>query len=229
MKKLFYVGALSAILLSACSEDESSSIEETPATDITKKDIAEGKGKTEVVQSSVENNEPTEGPLTKVGQWHIILNGIKSTLINIKHVDKTYDMGAIKFTVESIKFLQYTNLPERTIKQIKEKHGKDLNDELNLIEISYKVENTTDKDIVFYPVDTLTTNNKTQIKSKDFVYQSSDSQTFIKKVVDERSILIPYIEGPFSEINTINIITSDVLNKENSSIVSPGKNIEIIL
>ncbi|MFF2176361.1 M56 family metallopeptidase [Lysinibacillus sp. NPDC058147] len=192
-----------------------------------KTELNEEKGKTEVVQLSVKNSEPTNGPLTEVGQWHTILNDIKSTLVNIKQIDKTYDMGAIKFTIKSIKFVQWTNLPERTVKIIKEKHGKDLNDELNLIEIYYKVENTTDKDIVFYPVDTLTINNKTQIKSKDFVYQSSDSQTFINKVVDERYILIPYLEGPFSEINTINIITSDVLNKENSTIANLSKNIGI--
>ncbi len=138
-------------------------------------------------------------------------------------------MGAIKFTIESINFVQLTNLPEFTVKQIKEKHGKDLNDELNLIEISYKVENTTDKDIVFYPVDTLTINNKIQIKSKDYVHQTSDSQTFINKVVDKRIYLIPTLEVPFSEINTINIITSDVLNKENSAISNPSKNIRINL
>lgn len=190
-------------------------------------ELNEEKGKTEVVQLSVKNSEPTNGPLTEVGQWQIIGLGYKSTLVNIKNVDKTYDMGAIKFTIESINFVQLTNLPEFTVKQIKEKHGKDLNDELNLIEISYKVENTTDKDIVFYPVDTLTINNKIQIKSKDYVHQTSDSQTFINKVVDKRIYLIPTLEVPFSEINTINIITSDVLNKENSSIVNPSKNIEI--
>lgn len=190
-------------------------------------EINEEISKTEVVQLSDKNSEPTNGPLTEVGQWHTVLNDIKSTLVNIKQIDKTYDMGAIKFTIKSIKFVQWTNLPERTVKIIKEKHGKDLHDELNLIEIYYKVENTTDKDIVFYPVDTLTINNKTQIKSKDFVYQTSDSQTFINKVVDERYILIPYLEGPFNDINSINIITSDVLNKENATIVNPSENIGI--
>ncbi|MEY9974169.1 hypothetical protein ABH966_004579 [Lysinibacillus sp. RC46] len=120
-------------------------------------EFSEEKGKTEVVQLSVKNSEPTNGPLTEVGQWKFLGNGYnKATLVNIKNVDKTYDMGAIKFTIESINFVQLTNLPEFTVKQIKEKHGKDLNDELNLIDISYKVENTTDKDIVFHPVDTVT-------------------------------------------------------------------------
>lgn len=192
-------------------------------------ELNEEKGKTEVEQLSVKNSEPTNGPLTEVGQWKFLGDGFdKATLVKIKNVDKTYDMGAIKFTIKSINFIQLTNLPEFTVKRIKEKHGKDL-DELNLIDISYKVENTIDKDIIFYPVDTLTINNKTQIKTKDFVHQTSDSQTFINKVVDERYILIPYLEGPFSEINTINIITSDVLNKENSTILNPSKNIGINL
>lgn len=195
-------------------------------------ELKEEKGKAEVVQLSVKNSEPTNGPLTEVGQWHTVLNDIKSTLVNIKQIDKTYDMGAIKFTIESIKFVQWTNLPERTVKIIKEKHGKDLNDELNLIEIYYKVENTTDKEIVFYPADTLTINNKTQIKSKDFYFPSFDSITLKNKVVDERYIIIPTLEVPFSEINTINIITSitsDVLDKKNSTISNPSKNIRIDL
>lgn len=193
-------------------------------------ELNEEKGKTEVVQLSVKNSEPTNGPLIEIGQWKFLGDGFnKATLVNIKNVDKTYDMGAIKFTIKSINFVQLTNLPEFTVKRIKEKHGKDLNDELNLIDISYKVENTTDKDIVFYPVDTLTINNKTQIKSKDFVLQTSDSQTFINKVVDESYILIPTLEVPFSEINTININTSDVLNKENSTILNLSKDIGINL
>ncbi|UPW81461.1 M56 family metallopeptidase [Lysinibacillus sp. Ag94] len=195
-------------------------------------ELNEEKGKTEVVQLSVKNSEPTNGPLTEVGQWHTVLNGIKATLVNIKQIDKTYDMGAIKFTIKSIKFVQWTNLPEFTVRKFKENHGKDLNDELNFIEIYYKVENTTDKDIVFYPADTLTMNNKTQIKSKDFYFPSFDSITLKNKVVDENYIQIPNLEVPFSEINTINIITSitsDVLNKENSTILNPSKNIRINL
>lgn len=191
-------------------------------------ELNEEKGKTEVVQLS--NSEPTNGPLKEIGQWKFLGDGFnKATLVKIKNVDKTYDMGAIKFTIKSINFVQLTNLPEFTVKRIKEKHGKDLNDELNLIDISYKVENTTDKDIVFNPVDTLTINNKTQIKSKDFVLQTSDSQTFINKVVDESYILIPTLEVPFSEINTININTSDVLHKENSTILNLSKDIGINL
>ncbi len=47
-------------------------------------ELNEEKGKTEVVQLSVKNSEPTNGPLTEVGQWQIIGLGYKSTLVNIK-------------------------------------------------------------------------------------------------------------------------------------------------
>lgn len=154
---------------------------------------------------------------------------IKSYFGENKDVNQTYDMAPIKLTIESVKLLQHTNVDTETAEYIKSIHDKDINGELNVIQFIYNVENTTDANIMFHTVDTLTTDTKAQIMGIHDLARSSDVGINNGKAAVEGLAILPYFNGPLTDINSVNIITGVVWDNDNPNNLSPIQKIEISL
>lgn len=222
-KKLIFSAALVLSLgLAGCGEDKA---KEEPKKEETQQPAAE-KENVQKEDKKVDDNEVKDGPLTKPGQW--TTNGeSKVTLVKIADPKKTYDLGPIKLTIDSVKLLKHTNVTSEVAETIKNAFGKDINGELNTIQINYKVENTTDTNVMFHTVDTLTTDTKAQIKGINNIAQNDDNGTYMGKVEVEGLAILPYFNGALDDINAVNIITGDVWENDKPNKLSEKQKIEI--
>lgn len=219
-KLIFSAALVLSLGLAGCGEDKA---KEDPKEEETQQATAK-KENVQKEEKKVDDNEVKDGPLTKAGQW--TKDGeSKVTLVKINDDNQTYDIGPIKLTIESVKLLQHTNVDTETAEDIKSVHGKDINGELNTIQIIYTVENTADTNIMFRAVDTLTTDTKAQIMgTSDFAHNNNE---FFGKVAVEGLSVLPYFNGPLTEINSVNIFTGDVFDNDSPIKLSPSQKIEI--
>ena len=126
MKKLFYVGALSALLLAACgsedtsNEDVNKSAEETSAEEAPKEEVKEASNVSE----------------TEIGKM--------TTIYQNEDLNMPIESGSVKGTLNSI---QYTTLEPNPDNMFAFNDGETV----TLITIDATIENTTDSNISFYP------------------------------------------------------------------------------
>ncbi|GEM_PF-1696316 len=228
MKKLIFSAALVLSLgLAGCGDESTNekSKEETPAAADAGKSQTDEK-KTDDKEAKDDSKEVKDGPLTEAGQWTMDGDD-KVTLVKIKDVNQTYEMGPVKLSITSVKLLHHTNVGEELADYVKTALGKDIDGELNTIQVVYNVENTTDTDIMFHAVDTITTDTKAQIMGTYDIAQSTDIGIYKGKVAVEGLTILPYLNGPLTEVNSVNIITSDVWDNDNPNTLSPSQKIEI--
>ncbi|UPW82300.1 lipoprotein [Lysinibacillus sp. Ag94] len=222
-KKLIFSAALVLSLgLAGCGEDKA---KEEPKKEVTQQPVAE-KENAQKEEKKVDDNEVKNGPLTKPGQW--TMDGeSKVTLVKITDPKQTYDIGPVKLTIDSVKLLKHSNVSNEVSETIKNTFGKDINGELNAIQIKYKVENTIDTNVMFHTVDTLTTDTKAQIKGINNIGQNTDNGTYMGKVEVEGLAILPYFNGDLDDINIVNIITGDVWENDKPNKLSESQKIEI--
>lgn len=228
MKKLIFSAALVLSLgLAACGDSESdkeventaSTTQENQTTEVTKEETKEA------VKEDVPG-EVTNGPLTKAGEWTMDGDN-KVTLTKIKDVNEVYTLGPINLTIDSIKLLHHSKPTVDTVTYIQEVHGKDISDGLSTIQVIYSVENTTDDNIMFHAIKTLTTDTKTQIEGMYDMAQTTDSGTYMGEVDVEGLTILPYFSGDLNDINSINILTGDVWDNDNPTKLADSQKITI--
>ncbi|WFA05913.1 hypothetical protein [Bacillus sp. HSf4] len=205
MKKCFtFFTALLTVfmLLTACSNNEASSKNESE--------------KSEAKTKSSEDSLKTDGPLEKVGQWRNEDDGTKVTLKKIAKLDKTFDLDPIKMKIDDVKVLERSNLQEKG-KKLLEQKGIEA-DKYLTIQVSYSIENTSDKNIMFNGIDVITTSTKQQIdvSSEDMVLTPAKTRvgSFYGKVEKEGYIVVPYFKTDADELKYINIKLKDVYDDE---------------
>lgn len=231
MKKyIFSVAIISTLILGACSSDEKTS-EETPKTNTETVAAEESTTEpntpetTEVAEESESGKEIKDGVLLNAGDW--TMSGLdKVTLVKIKEVNETFTMGPINLTIDSIKLLHHSKVDEAMKSYINSVHGKDV-EELNTIQIIYNVENTSDANVMFRTVDTVTTDTKAQISGMHDMATSNDYGTYMGQVIVDGLKIFPYFNGSLEDINSINIITSDVYDNDSITKLGDGQKIEI--
>jgi hypothetical protein len=82
---------------------------------------------------------------------------------------------------------------------------------------------------MFHTVDTLTTDKKAQIMGIHDLARSSDVGINNGKAAVEGLAILPYFNGPLTDINSVNIITGVVWDNDNPNNLSPIQKIEISL
>lgn len=224
-KKLILSSALVLSLsLSGCGNDTTNESKKEEKQTVSA-EITENK---EVKQ---DENEVKDGVLNKPGQWTREDDGSKVTLVKINESKQTHDLGPIKLTIESVKLFQYTDLSGSEIEHYKANYDKDVTKGLSAIQIKYTVENTTDANIMFHAIDTVTTDTKAQISGTDNTAMFDDTGTYKGKVIVQGVSILPYFSGPLEDINAVNVITSDAwdLDSKMPSSLNPSQKIEIAL
>ena len=229
-KLIFSVALILSLGLTGCGNSETKDESKKEFQQTVDTGNTKNKETTQESKKSDEN-EVKDGVLSKPGQWTKEDNGSKVTLVKINETKQTHDLGPIKLTIESVKLFQYTDLPEKDIELYKTNYDKDVTNGLNAIQILYSVENTTDTNVMFHTVDTVTTDTKAQIQGLDNIAMSDDTGTYKGKVIVDGVSILPYFSGPIEDINSVNIITSDVwdLDSKMPSSLNSSQKIEIAL
>ncbi|WP_397537841.1 hypothetical protein [Rummeliibacillus pycnus] len=198
-------------MLSACgsSKDDTSAEKENGVKETQTK---EG---TKTNADKAESKEIKDGPLTKVGQWTKEDGGTKVTLAKIANPNKEINLDPIKLNIKTIKFLERTNIQDSEKEYIKELYNKDISNKLNVIQISYTVENTSDKDITFFAFNKLTTNTKQQIDGMLNLIMNTDPRQYVGKVVTDGTLVVPYFQDSFDDLSLLTILTDNVFDTNN--------------
>lgn len=227
MKKLIFSAALLlSLVLVACGEEEeatdvstaSATVKETTATEETAVEESKEDVKTE-------SEEVKSGTLTKAGQWTMDGDD-KVTLVKIAELNKTYPMGPINLTIESVKLLHHSNVDSYTKEYVKNVHGKEVS-ELGTIQVTYSVENTADRNVMFTSIDTLTTDTKAQILGMHDMANSNDLGTYMGQVIVEGLSIFPYFGEDLGEISVVNLMTSNAFDSDDGETLSEAQKIEI--
>lgn len=213
MKKIIYLIAvvLLIILISGCSNDN----DNAKATSTHPKTTST-KSKNNTTTSKTDSNYVSSGPLTKVGQWSKSDVGVKDTLMGISTPEKTIILGPLKITIHDIKLLKDENIPEDTVDEIDNLLNVNIGNSINTIQIDYTIENTSNKNIGFNLIDTLTTNTKVQIDGNDYIGTKSNDGRYIGKVKVDNSKIFLYQQDTFDNLNSISLLTTDVYDDDNT-------------
>jgi len=213
LKKIIYLIAvvLLIILISGCSNDN----DNAKATSTHPKTTST-KSKNNTTTSKTDSNYVSSGPLTKVGQWSKSDVGVKDTLMGISTPEKTIILGPLKITIHDIKLLKDENIPEDTVDEIDNLLNVNIGNSINTIQIDYTIENTSNKNIGFNLIDTLTTNTKVQIDGNDYIGTKSNDGRYIGKVKVDNSKIFLYQQDTFDNLNSISLLTTDVYDDDNT-------------
>lgn len=173
-----------AIFLSACTSSNANK---------TSNDGSEAKT---VSKKEKDDNKVKDGPLTEIGQWAKESDGTKVTLKKIATLEETLDLDPIKLTLHDVKLLERVG-------------GED---DGNVIQVRYTVENTSDKEIMFDTIEIITTNTKKQIDVmlENMSGIAAGPGEYYGKVKEEGFIIVPYPGDSFDELTSIRLITGDV-------------------
>lgn len=228
MKKLLYVGALSTLLLAACGDTEDKESTVVTATEQNEVGQNEEPKKEIKKEESVGSNEVKNGPLIEAGQWTMDGDN-KVTLVKIKNVNQSYEIGPLVLNIESVKLLQHSKPEQLTVDLIQNIHNKDVSAGLNTIQVIYTIENTSDKNIMFTTINKVTTDTKAQIEGMYNFASSADLGSYAGQVILEGLAIYPYFTGSLEEINTVNIITGDVFDSDSYEKQADSQKIEITL
>lgn len=226
IRNVFYILCSILIILSGCSQQE--------------------KVKQPEKQAIPEANEYGGLQLTKVGQEIKQKNWGTLKLEQIKHVNETFTVGTMKIYVDNIRVITLSNMkndtkemlemytkltPEEVERRLGETleqtqaelyaslSGQDIGDTAKYIEITYKVENASDKEMQFFSMNDVTVNEAQlfHVPTKNFLY-AEDTLIGTKSVSREdyssgekRDGLIGLVlSNPNEKVKTVSF-TTDIL------------------
>lgn len=155
MKKLFYVGALSALLLAACGSEETSNKNAN-------KDVEE--------TTKEEVNEESNVSETEIGKM--------TTIYENEDLNMPIESGSVKGTLNSISYVTFEPNPDNKL-------AINDGETVTLITIDATVENTTDSNVSFYlDQATLVTDTNQEVKA-DYSLSDAVGGDFIGAVKKE--------------------------------------------
>lgn len=145
---------------------------------------------------SASSDEIKDGPLTEVGQWAKENDGTKVTLKKIEALEETLNLNPIKMTLHNVKLFERVG---------GENDG-------NVIQVDYTVENISEKEIMFHAINKITTNTKHQIDVMVENMSGTDAGPgeYYGKVKEKGFIVVPYPEDSIDDLSSIKLITGDV-------------------
>lgn len=186
MKRIFLISLFTLLLVTVLSSCVNESTNVSPDTDVETKASSKKK---------VDEDEVKDGPLTEIDQWVKVDDGTKVTLKGLAQLDKVLDLDPIQLTIRDVKLM--------------ERVGGDLDG--NVIQVSYTVENFSEKEIMFHAINIITTNTKRQI---DVMLENTSGSAglgqYYGEVKEDGFIVVPYPEESFEGLTSIKLITGAV-------------------
>lgn len=209
MKKLIIMIALLSIVLLGCSSSP-----EQPA-DVS----AEAPAENEAMKNYAPNPQvPDDRPLEKIGQSHTDEKG-EITLKKVKNVNGTYNMGPIEMKIAEAKVMHLK--PDYSL--VDYFHTLTHDEEFDFVKVFVEIKNTSDEEVNFAPAAILETSEGEQITWENDIYLDGLNEEIQPNETKAGNIGF-IIEK--SDLNNIEITTSDVFNTEEKKI-EDAKNIKI--
>ncbi|WP_394139733.1 DUF4352 domain-containing protein [Cytobacillus oceanisediminis] len=209
MKKLITMIALLSIVLLGCS-----SAPEQPA-DVS----AEAPAENEAMKNYAPNPQvPDDRPLEKAGQSHTDEKG-EITLKKVKNVNGTYNIGPIEMKITEAKVMHLK--PDYSL--VDYFHTLTHDEEFDFVKVFVEIKNTSGEEVNFAPAAILETSEGEQITWENDIYLDGLNEEIQPNETKAGNIGF-IIEK--SDLNNIEITTSDVFNTEGKKI-EDAKNIKI--
>lgn len=227
MKKIIFSAAIvSALMLGACGSEEADQ-ESAKEENVEVKSNTESTETAEVEEKEDEpEGEKVDGPLTEPGQW--TMDGeSKVTLVKMKELNQTYEVGPMKVTIESVKLLKNENISAEFQEALNSTFSKDVGDAIATLQFIYKVENTSDQDIMFNAFNMVTTDTKTQIDGMYNLTNSDDNGVYFGKVVVDGLMVLPYLNDDIENVNRVTVSTGTVLHNDELATLADAIKIDI--
>ncbi|MEK3853454.1 hypothetical protein [Cytobacillus sp. FSL H8-0458] len=194
LAKVLSVGALSALLLTACGGQEQSSSE--PKEDPKPAEQKEVSNKEEETTESAATNGSSKPEKDKNGKVTFTEAGQKDDvdggtleLLKIKTINETIEVAPIKVTIKDIKLFKMSNLDDETKEFMSiYNDNQPVGDEFIYVQVAYDAENLEEKNIGWSTLMNAVTDKGQQVNvdSNDFIYTDSDGDSeFLGKVKKE--------------------------------------------
>jgi len=227
MKKilLLLIVGLFSLGLVACG----SNMDSTTGTEEPKEDPKPSEQK-EVSNEVVEDEETTQEEMPEVkkdenGNYILDTVGQKVTvdtsgtaeLLKIKEINETVDLSPLKVTVNNMKLIKMTELNSDFAEMLELNTEETIDDNFTYLQISFTAENTEEKNVDWFDLETLVLSNGQQIDAnfKDFIFDDGDGDyTFFGKVVKEFTTAVIVKDEDISKVKMIFSPTSDTDNFE---------------
>lgn len=223
------------VVLSACQSNGSTKASaDQPGNKVVKKksnhkksnDSKPEKTKKKSSSKKVNNDKKkTNGPLTSVGETHHdSQRNLDVKLLGIKKVNQSIKLNSVKFTIQDIKILQFSNIHNQEIlsqmqKDAKKPNGKTFNE----IQIGFIEENTSENNVrINEPIKALVLNTGEQIDvgNVDMGAQNLYGETLYGKVEKTSFIVVPVATDP-SKIKSIKIVTGRIDDENMNTVANP--------
>ncbi|UOQ85708.1 hypothetical protein [Gracilibacillus salinarum] len=214
MKK--YILILLLLFVVACSSDNTSgeveADDQSQSEEVETGEEANDTGNEEEDENKETENARTqedieqEGRLTEVGDISEDQHG-KVELLKIANINETIEHGPLEINFVNAKILKWSDIPSNIVNQAS-RFGDVTDDEFDFLQIRMIVENTSDKDIIFYGIDSIVTDNKQQIEAA--------SEEFLGNFVDGEylgNVKKEYVQGYIlkdSDIKNLRVVFSYV-------------------
>ncbi|MGG1960784.1 hypothetical protein ABFY43_06555 [Bacillus pumilus] len=207
-KRLVFLFIICLIFLSACSNKNTATTEES------------NKDK----KKETKQEEYVDGPLTKVGQKKEGEDGQLYELKKIKVVDQTTDLNPLTVTIQDVKILSITNISNDLLESYQDGIKLKLKDPINYIQISYTAENKGKIDLLWPQISHIILNTKEQVNVKENnIVKSGEWDLFAgaKKNITQGIIF----ESNPKDIKEITFVLNDSIG--NGAVVTPKKKVKV--
>jgi cobalamin biosynthesis protein CobT len=216
MKKLFIfiLAAMTAMVLAACGEETDESSEDATETEAVAEETANEEETEETASEEAEEDhgDSSEGETTEneLGAF---------TMVNqTMDVDETHESGPMELTIHSI---QSGNL----VVSDEFKDMFDGKDELTMINVEMRAENTSEDNVSWYPDQAVMTTNAGDQVDADLLFSDSVGGEFFGPTNQEGSVLF-MLDTPAEEIESVKLIINGPHNEDFETI---GDDLEIEL
>ncbi|GAB3808432.1 hypothetical protein [Virgibacillus kimchii] len=214
MKKLFIfmLAAMTVIVLAACGDEADESSEDATETEAVAEETANEEETEETASEEEDHGDSSEGETTEneLGAF---------TMVNqTMDVDETHESGPMELTIHSI---QSGNL----VVSDEFKDMFDGKDELTMINVELRAENTSEDNVSWYPDQAVMTTNAGDQVDADLFFSDSVGGEFFGPTNQEGSVLF-MLDTPAEEIESVKLIISGPHNEDFETI---GDDLEIEL
>lgn len=197
------------LVLTGCAEDK-------PAKEAEAKNNTEKKEQVQTVSyldGYLENPQlPDDSELLQVDQVIEDSKG-KSTLMKMRQVDETYQIGGIEMKIQDAKWIQL----RPSYRMIDYFHGlTDNESEFNYVKVFVEITNTSDRTLQFSPVALVETNEEEKISWEDELYLESLNEPI--ESGESRKGNIGFIVDETKDLSELTILTSDIFDEADNKL-----------
>jgi hypothetical protein len=242
MKKLSLLALMSclALALAACGSSENASTNESTekkeeATASDQKDVSnktekEKETKEEKQEDGVpepKENEHGDKVLEVPGQKVKDGNGTVE-LKKIKQANESVDIAPIKVTVNNLKLLHISDVTDGLRELIALYPEEEVGDDVQILQVAYDVENTQERNVDFYGLNTVVTDKGQQIDaiSEDIFHDDEEDSNYFGKVSKQR---VEWFLIRDEDISNVKLIFAETSDLDSYETITDKKQVEYTL